>query len=506
MTTPPIPSTSRATAGYLMSLAATAVLIAINHLPSLGPRAVVLGLVVFLAPAGLWAWLERTGSRAALAGFVLANAWIVVGFGLVKGLWRTALRLFLGTLLSTLSTSFPRPATGPYLFEATGLLIFVGTLLVLVHALQMLPRGLQERAGRHRRALRGAAVLAGAALVAAYTFSAKDRWVPPPDGVVRIGVIVPTSGPYAVLGSSFVKAVEMARDDLRGTRYRYQLVVRDSGPDPARARAIIEDAIARERLQAIVGGISLIGQVTKPYATRARIPHTCVCTVASIADGAYNFTNIPSPEAEAIRWVAEARRRGIKTIAVLSQDYPSINNHVRAMEDEARRRGLVIAFERRFAEAEGDFAAMVAAASASHPDVYYVEALNPWLDRLAERLAQAGVHNLSSVVAPSLSQRPELFEGAWYTDSDLVDPGFRTRFERKYPGTRFATHMMPYAYDSFRMIVDAFERAENPAVHLRNLRTYPGTADTLVKQPGSGRFESTPAVWVMRSGRPELVR
>ena len=33
------------------------------------------------------------------------------------------------------------------------------------------------------------------------------------------------------------EAVEMAKDDLRGTRYRYELVIRDSGPDPAKARA-----------------------------------------------------------------------------------------------------------------------------------------------------------------------------------------------------------------------------------------------------------------------------
>jgi ABC-type branched-subunit amino acid transport system substrate-binding protein len=493
-------STKAATAGpYLVALAATALLIATNHFYSLGPKALGLGSMVFLAPAASLTWLRRTGNRVALAGFVLTNAWVVVGFGLWKGLWRTVLPLFLGTFLSSVSTAFARPTTGPYLVEATGILIFFTSLIVLVFACRLLR-------WRDPRWLRPSVVVVGAGILALYTYSSRDRWVPPPGGVVHIGVIVPTSGPYAVLGNSFVRAVEMARDDLRDTRYRYELVVRDSGPDPAKAKAIIEKTIEHERLQAIVGGISLIGQVTKPYATRARIPHTCVCSVASIADGAYNFTNIPSPEAEAVRWVAEARRRGIKTMAVLTQDYPSINNHVKAMEDEARRAGLVIAFERRFGEAEADFGPMVAAAAARHPDVFYIEALNPWLDQLVERLTRAGIHNLSSVVAPSLSQRPDLFEGAWYTDSDLVDPGFKTRFEQKYPGTQFATHMMPYAYDSFRMIVEAFERGENPAVYLRNLRTYPGTADTLVKAPGSGRFDSTPAVWVMRNGRPELVR
>ena len=76
--------------------------------------------------------------------------------------------------------------------------------------------------------------------------------------------------------------------------------------------------------------------------------------------------------------------------------------------------------------------------------------------RLGEQLLAAGIHDIASVVALSLSDRPELFEGAWYTDS-TVRPEFVTRFEQRFPGTRFATHMMPYAYDSLRLVVEAFE-------------------------------------------------
>jgi hypothetical protein len=35
---------------------------------------------------------------------------------------------------------------------------------------------------------------------------------------------------------------------------------------------------------------------------------------------------------------------------------------------------------------------------------------------------------------------------------------------------------MPYAYDSVNMIVQAFEHRQNPAVYVRALRTYVGTA------------------------------
>jgi ABC-type branched-subunit amino acid transport system substrate-binding protein len=322
---------------------------------------------------------------------------------------------------------------------------------------------------------------------------------------VKVGVIVPKSGPYAILGNSFLKAVQMAQTDLRGTRYRYQLVVVDVGEDPGRAAAAIRHAIREEKINAIVGGISLFGRVTKPLATAARIPHTCVCTVTSIGDGAYNFTDIPTPEAEAIRWVEEAQRRGIRKVALLTQDYPSIHNHVKALKAAAARAGLLFTYEGEFPDSVADFRGMIAQARASNPDVYYVEALNPQLDLLGQQLSEAGIHNLASVVAPSLSQRPELFEGTWYTDSNLRDFGFKTRFEEAYPGTQFATHMMPYAYDDFNMIVQAYEGGENPAVYLRNVTSYDGTAGQLTKAPGSGNFQSKPAVWVIQNGKPALL-
>lgn len=178
---------------------------------------------------------------------------------------------------------------------------------------------------------------------------------------------------------------------------------------------------------------------------------------------------------------------------------------MKALKAEAVRAGLPIAYETEFADSVRNFGALIAAARAAGPDVYYVEALSPQLDILARQLADAKIRNIASVVAPSLSEHPELFEGAWYTDSDLRDIAFRQRFEAQYPGTRFATHMMPYAYDDFNMIVQAFERGENPAVFIRNIARYEGTAGTVTKAPGSGSFQSTPAVWVIQNGKPALL-
>jgi ABC-type branched-subunit amino acid transport system substrate-binding protein len=493
----------------LISVVLTAVAITVNHAYTLGAAAFLLGAALVVVPAVLLVWFRKTGSKAAFIGYMLMNLWIIVGFGMMKGLWDSTLRVFLGTFLSSLSTSFPKPVIGGFGFEISGILTFIGSWFVLFYAVRLLLASEVWGAKPSTFSSRGqawvatAAALGLAVAVSGYVWADRDVWTAPPNGIVKIGVIVPTDGPYAILGNSFVKAVQMAKDDLRNTKYRYELVIRDSGPDPVKAEAVIRKVITEDKVDAIVGGI-LIGQVTKPYATRARIPHTCVCTVASIGDGACNFTNIPSPEAEGALWAQEARQRGIKRIALITQDYPSINNHVKALKIEAARVGLVVTNEQTFAESVRDFTAIIAQAEVSQPDVYYVEALNPGLDLLAQQLSDAEIHNVASVVAPSLSDKTELFEGMWYTDSNLREMAFKQRFEDKYPGTRFATHMMPYAYDDLNMIVQAFERGQNPAVYLRNIRIYDGTAGTLTKQLGSGNFTSTPAVWVIANGKPTL--
>jgi ABC-type branched-subunit amino acid transport system substrate-binding protein len=326
----------------------------------------------------------------------------------------------------------------------------------------------------------------------------------PTSAVIKIGTVVATSGPAALLGNSFLKAIRLASEDLKATTHQYELLVEELA-SPDKAESAIEKLITTDRVDAVVVGLSMSGEIVKPYATAARIPLFCICSVGSVGDELYTFTTMPLAEDEATLWVAEASRRGIKRVALLTQDYPSIDNHVRALRAEAAKAGIVVVYQDRFAAATTDFSARIAAAKATAPDVYFVEAFNPALDLLGQQLRDAGVGDLASVVAFSASERPELFEGGWYTDS-YVSPAFKARLDRRYPASRLATHMMPYAYDSFNMLVQGFESGKEILTYVRGMTEYDGTAGKLTKQAGSGNFRSAPAVWVISNGKPALAR
>jgi ABC-type branched-subunit amino acid transport system substrate-binding protein len=325
----------------------------------------------------------------------------------------------------------------------------------------------------------------------------------PTQAVIKIGTVVATSGPVALLGNSFLKAIQLAAEELKDTTHQYELLVEEIA-SPDKAEPAIEKLIGN-RVDAVVVGLSMSGEIVKPYATAARIPLFCICSVGSVGDELYTFTTMPLAEDEATLWVTEANRRGIKRVALLTQDYPSIDNHVRALRAEAANVGIVVVYQDRFAAATTDFNARIAAAKATAPDVYFVEAFNPALDLLGQQLQDAGVRDLASIVAFSASERPEVFEGGWYTDS-YVSPAFKARLEQRYPASRLATHMMPYAYDSFNMLVQGFESGKEILTYIRGMTEYDGTAGTITKKAGSGNFRSAPAVWMIKDGKPALAR
>src|SRR5213594_5122787 len=121
----------------LISVTLTAVMITANHLYVLGPKALGLGAVLLVGPVALLWWFRNTRSSVAFAGYLLMNLWIVVGFGLIKGLWKSTLPVFLGSLLASVSTSFPRPTLGSVPFELSGLLTFIGSLFVLYYGYRL---------------------------------------------------------------------------------------------------------------------------------------------------------------------------------------------------------------------------------------------------------------------------------------------------------------------------------------------------------------------------------
>ena len=98
-----------------------------------------------------------------------------------------------------------------------------------------------------------------------------------------------------------------------------------------------------------------------------------------------------------------------------------------------------------------------------------------------------------------------LFENFWYVDSASVSLTFIQSFENNFPQIKFLTRTTPFGYDSFNILVEAFENGRlEPVECLNNLNTYHGVAGGLTKTP-EGRFDSPAGVWMIKDGKPTPV-
>jgi ABC-type branched-subunit amino acid transport system substrate-binding protein len=483
----------------LTSLTFAVLLAAVHHVLEIGEPGALIGVVLAAAGYGLVLWFKRAAGRAPLLLFALLNVWLIVGFGLLHGFLDHALP-FAHELGAGAAPVHPTA----HMRDLTGVAMAAVSLWVAWTAYRFLAAAGDRRAEAAAQItswpiavpIASAVLLAGIAAAEAYDKATS----------FRIAIIAPMSGPNAVLAQSFVRAAEMAKDDLGPAGKRFRLVIADTAGPPEKARRAIEQTFAAGRIDAVLGAVSASGQFTAPYATARRIPHICICSVRTIGDGQYNFTNIPLPEDEAVRWVAEARRRGIKSIAMAAEEETSIRNHADAMKREAERHGIRILSDRRFPSDIADFAPLAAEARLAQADVIFVEAFPPLIDRLVQELRLQGATSIASIVTPSASNDLAVFEGVWYTDTNLADPTFQSRFEKRFPRVRFAAHMTPYAYDSFNILAQALIYGGEPAAYVQGVSRYDGVAGAVSRETGSGNFRSRPAVWAIENGRPRQLR
>src|SRR5215471_4926764 len=116
--------------------------------------------------------------------------------------------------------------------------------------------------------------------------------------MIKIGAVAATSGPVALLGRSFLKAIQLARDDLQETMQQYELIIEEI-PTTDKADAAIEKLLRIDEVNALVVATSASAQIVKPYATAAKIPLFCVASIGSVGDEQYTFTTMPLAEDEA---------------------------------------------------------------------------------------------------------------------------------------------------------------------------------------------------------------
>ncbi len=348
-------------------------------------------------------------------------------------------------------------------------------------------------------------------------------------GPVKVGLLLPLSGPATNVGSEMLNAAQIALFDLG--EERFTLLPRDSKGSPLEAAEATRRLIS-EGARLILG--PLLAPEVGAAAPVARAANINLLAFSNDWQRAGNGTYILGfvPADQVARVLLYARVRGIARVAALAPRNPYGDAVIAALHDTAQRQGITVVREERYTADNADLAGAVArlagGTAAAAPATPTAPAAKPaggggfdalliadGGDRLkaiapmltANRIDPARIRLLGTGLwdDPAVSRLPAL-AGAWFA---APAPQARADFEGRFEGLY---HHRPHrlatlAYDATALAA-VLARLPPPtsfdSVNLTNPSGFAGV-DGIFRLRNDGLVERGLAVIELAPGGPRVI-
>lgn len=352
------------------------------------------------------------------------------------------------------------------------------------------------------------------AIVIVLVISTTTRRDPVEKQTIKIGFVLPLSGGASYLGEGMKRAAELALKDVKAmdTKYEYQVLFEDDAFTPAKTASALNKLISVDKVDVVSTVASAAGGVANPIAEKSRVVHLSTASDPAIAQGEFNFTNWTPPAEEVKVFIAEAKKRGIKKIALFGQTISGIT----AVFDELKRQlpgtGIEIVAEDISHFGTKDFRTAIQKAKSAQPDYILVCMFSPELEVLFTQIKELGVTiPVTAIESFELSDKPALFEGLWYVNAADPTAAFSEKYSKEY-GMPVSIGT-PNAYDNVMLIVQAaesFKGKDKPtttelAQALSRTTDYDGALGEDISIDPDGLVMTEAVLRVIKDGKPVTV-
>lgn len=295
---------------------------------------------------------------------------------------------------------------------------------------------------------------------------------------VRVGVLLPLSGPSSVSGKAALNGIQLAADEVGAQgKIKFELIVADDGTDAAKAVPAFTKLMTVDRVDIVIGGLAsgvtfaLSGPV-KQYQPLFLVIGAASSLVEQAYEGyPYFFHYHPwdYDNAESIlrfyRFLKDSH--GLRKVAVLYEDGPFGTSSLRPLQKGFPELGIEVQAE-PYKTGSGQFTAILTRFRALNPDAllwigYDVDALP-----IVTQARQVGLQ--PKLIYGATPSWPVAFEknplsrdlagiSAWLpTVANAESRRFIAAYQKKY-GETTEEYMAPMGYTIVKSLALALERA-----------------------------------------------
>ncbi len=303
----------------------------------------------------------------------------------------------------------------------------------------------------------------------------------------KIGLIAPLSGPAGYLGEGMKNAILLAKEQMKDTKYNYEILVEDDQLDPKMTASAASKLLDIDKVDVVMSVEAAMAAVISPMVISHDKISFGITAVSSNADGEHKFLHWTPAMEQATIVVDEFKKRGIKKVGIFrSVSLEDWTAYVNAVKKLVEGTDIKIVAEHSFTDDTKDFRSMIAQAMTTKPDIYFLVVPTPAVEILTKQLKEAGNKApLTSIESFEVTESPELFEGYWYVSASEPTQAYRTAYEAKYNKTQ--TICSSNIYDMFNLTVRAIENVKSGtrptraqiAEELKKIKSFPGALGNL---------------------------
>ncbi|HWV55043.1 ABC transporter substrate-binding protein [Pseudorhodoplanes sp.] len=189
---------------------------------------------------------------------------------------------------------------------------------------------------------------------------------------VKIGVVLPLTGPISALGIPIKKGIELMPPEVAGEKV--QLIFLDDASDPSAAVRNAQKLITDEKVDLLIGGAGTPAALAMAaVASREQVQLISLAPAVYAADNSKWLVTIPSP---ANLWVGalvrDMKKKNVKTVAFIGFSDPFGDLCFNALKDVAAKEGLSIVASERFARSDTSITGQILKIMAAKPDAVFV--------------------------------------------------------------------------------------------------------------------------------------
>jgi branched-chain amino acid transport system substrate-binding protein len=338
-----------------------------------------------------------------------------------------------------------------------------------------------------------------------------------PEGkVIKIGAILPLTGPGAIFAQYIQEGVELAVHELaESQKVRLEILYEDSKTQPKEGVSAYAKLVATEHPPVVIVALSSVAKALNPLAEKDNTIQIYIAVaIPDITDGMYRFRVYPEAYGMAgIMARYNATKLGAKTSAVIyiNDDFGRVSLEAYRREFEAR--GGRVVFSESYEPTQTDFRPQIAKLKSVDPvpDVIYLSGYGPAYGTVVKQLKELGVKSqltadMTLGLPNTLEQVGPAAEGVYFVDGKMSSD-FVAKFKKKYG--KEPTSYAGYAYDIINILFTIAKNKGSFTVDtiregLIGVKNYQGVMGNITIQPnGDSNLEFV--VKKITDGHPKLI-